>query len=298
MQNPLVIYFTKSPTLKTINDISYKNSYIHLAKFAQERSIDLRFVIGEENYSNGKFLSSWKFINGTPEPTSQSFYPHIVYVRSRIYNLKFKRKINNVRLENICRDKLLSYLTFPKFIKKTLLATKDNTLNIGKLKTDLIVLKPRYGSNGDDVKILSKRAISSKDISTKELIAQEFIDSSAGITGLITRRHELRIYVMNGDIKAGYIRVPAKDSYLANISKGATEKLINLNQIPYSATYLQRQIDNTFKEIVPRLYTIDIMYEKGEPWVVELNDNPGMPDINVQPFTDNYLNALLDLLSS
>ena len=73
---------------------------------------------------------------------------------------------------------------------------------------------------------------------------------------------------------------------------------INSHDIPDSAIDLANYVDRFFIDIHPRLYTIDIMFENKKPWIIELNDNPGMPDTSVQPFTDNYLPTLLSFLSN
>ena len=292
-----IVFLLSNRALKKHIDISYKESYIYLAAMAQKHGIDVRFVLGVEHYKDGLFTSYWKFHGDELVQIHEAFKAHVVYVRDRIKHIAFEKKVNDSLIEEICRDKLKTYQTYPTLVKKTVLVSPVDISSFGQLQTELVALKPRYGSNGRSVQVLPKGDITPEILRSDEFVAQELIDSSGGIEGILSQRHELRVYVFNGEIRAGYIRVPAPHSYIANISRGAKEKQIQLSDIPQSAIDLAGQVDSKFTH-TPRLYTIDIMYEHGKPWVVELNDNPGMPDITIQPFTDDYLTTLLDFLQT
>jgi len=49
------------------------------------------------------------------------------------------------------------------------------------LSTELVVLKPRYGSNDMNVQVVPKNTITKQMLANDVYIAQEFIDSSKGI---------------------------------------------------------------------------------------------------------------------
>lgn len=294
MTKTIVILFS------SFEDMDYTESYQRFATFARNRDIDVRFVFGVEHFTKNQFTSYWKFEENRWNKYSnvQPFTPNIVYLRSRVKIPDISKRVNNTFLENICRDKYLTYTTFPDSVKKTGIITPSNISVLKSLQTELVALKPRFGANGRDVEVLEKNMITKQMIEKEEYIVQELIDSSAGIPGLVDKKHELRVFVFNGDIRAAYLRIPADNSYIANISRGAKEQLISLTDIPQSTTHLIQSVDKIFSNISSRLYTVDIMYEDNKPWIVEMNDTPGMPDIAVQPFTDDYYNTLLDFLAS
>lgn len=291
---PLVIFHTSElPIQYFLADTVYKASYARLAHFASIRGIDLRFVMGAKNYANGQFLSYGKYSDGTFKEIIGTFSPGMILLKSRTSLLDTERRVNSPLLEEICRDKFRTYQTFPKVVKKTVLASSNE---IDSLSGESVVLKPRYGSEGRMVQLINKKAL--PPLSTKEeFILQEVIDSSQGIPNVVPSRHELRLYIFNGKIQSAYVRIPTSGSFLSNVSQGATVKLIDNSEIPESATKLATKIDAKFSSIVPRLYTIDLMFEQHQPWVVELNDMPGMPDVKVQPLADDYFNALLELMT-
>jgi hypothetical protein len=298
MSEPIVIFLaTDNPTGFPFNDSTYRDSYARLSEFAHKRDIDLRYVLGEDSYKHGEFTSYWKIENNEFVHYNNTFKSKLIYLKSRTHIFDNERRVNNRFIEEICRDKYKSAQTFPDYFKKTELITLDTMEVLDSYSTDLVVLKPRYGYSGKDVQVLHKKDIQAHMISDQKYIVQELINSSKGIDQFISQKHELRIFVFNGDIKAAYLRLPAKDSYMANISQGATEMQITLEDIPSSTHDLKNSVDAKFKTIYPRLYTIDVMYEDGRPWTVELNDMPGVPDILVQPFTDDFFETLLSFLN-
>lgn len=289
----IVFFFNTSVNDPSFTDPTYRLSYERLSAFANLRNINILFVFGNENYHNGYFTTYYKFENAKLIRIKSNLYPDLVVPQTREHP-EFKDRINNKFLEVICRDKYETAKTFNEFSKNTIILGDRAGEEIAQFNTEMIVVKPRYGALGKDINFIEKQFFNST-LYGSNYIAQEFIDSKEGIPGITNQRHELRLFIMNGIIKAAYLRLPAKNSYLANIAKGATAKQINLLDILPSAIELKNSVDNKFLDIKPRLYTIDVMFENKKPWIVELNDTPGMPDISVQPLTDDYLQALLNL---
>jgi glutathione synthase/RimK-type ligase-like ATP-grasp enzyme len=297
MASAIVIFDTaETPAEYFLADNEYRASYLRLAELAARRNVDLRFVIGASQYEQGVFKSSWKYDQNTLVPVSGAFRAGIVFARIRTHLLEAEHRVNALFLEQLCRDKYLTYQTFPQLVKKTVVVTPTTLSNVDELGGEAVVLKPRFGANGRDVQLVRKTDLTPAMVDSKEFIAQELIDSSDGIPGLIAQRHEMRMYILNGEVQSVYLRLPAPDSFLSNISQGATVKLLELADLPASVHQLKDQVDALFIGIQPRLYTIDLMFESGRPWVVELNDLPGLPDVAVQPLTDNFLTAVLDML--
>lgn len=294
-----VVFFLRNPSISEtlLKEDSARASYVRLAELAEKRGIDLRFVLGEESYVDRSFISSWKYVDGQYIHIQEKFAAQMIYAKNLTRIFDQDQRVNNEYIENVCTDKVLTAQLFPDLFKKTLEIDANSLAQLDSLSTSLVVLKPRFGANGENVRVLPKSDITKDLLAGDTYIIQEFIDSSKGIPNLISQRHEMRIYMCNGKILAAYLRLPVSDSYLANIAQGAQALQIENDQIPDSFISVTKQIDEKFSEFTPRSYVVDIMYEDGRPWVIELNNSPGLPDVLVQPLTDIYLNSFLDLLS-
>jgi glutathione synthase/RimK-type ligase-like ATP-grasp enzyme len=290
-----LLFSIHSPKELPFADKTSFDSYHLLWKFGRERDIDIRFVLGEQSQDN-TFSSYWKFEGDTLIQCDETFSPHWIWLQTRDNKNEYTNRVNSPFLEEVCRDKYKTAQVFPQYCKKTILVTKEST--VSDFMTDRIVIKPQFGSGGREIQIISKEAFTPETYPPGKFIAQEFIESEKGIPGLIDKRHEIRVYVFTGVIKAAYLRVPAEGSYIANIAQGAKEHLFDLAKLPKEVYSLKDYVDNAFSSISPRLYTMDVMFENGKPWIVELNDTPGMPDISVQPLTNIYLQELLTLFES
>ncbi len=297
MNSIVALYFSiTSPTAFPFSEYVYRTSYEAFSLLAKAKNVDLRFVLGQQLTANDEFPSYFVFTDGELIKIDKKFKSNLLLLRSRTNRFDHLKRVNDKKLEDICRDKWLTYMTFPDFFKRTVILDPRNPSSIDSLETEKIVLKPRFGSSGKDVRVISKSELDKEFLKSDQFIAQEVIESDEGIKGLIARRHELRLYVFNGKIKASYLRLPARNSYMSNISKGAKEYQFEFSKVPKSAYEVVDEIDKKFVSTFPRIYTVDLMYERHRPYIVELNDMPGTPDISVQPLTNNYFAALLDLI--
>lgn len=296
----IIAYFlrSKTPQESMVKSKTSAATHKHFFSLAKSRNLDLRFVLGEDAILDEGFSNYWIFENDELINVSEAFKEDMLYAKNRSNRFETRRKLNNSYLENICIDKLVTAQMFPDLCKKTLLIDENSLSNLDEINTEKVVLKPQEGSNGVHVTVLSKQEITKDLLATDTYIVQELIDSSGGIPNLINKRHEMRIYIFNGVIQSAYLRIPPEDSYLCNVAQGAKEMQITLDQIPDSFIASAAKVDAVFSEIVPRHYTVDIMNENGRPWIVELNNTPGLPDPDVQPLSDNYFNALLDVLTN
>ena len=154
---------------------------------------------------------------------------------------------------------------------KTFLVKNEKDLEKAKkeIKTDKIILKPRFGHGGVGIKIIKKNQF--PKIKT-EYVAQEFIDASKGIPKLkIKGIHDLRCVTINGKIAYTYVRVPGH-GLLANLHQGG--KVINVNA-PKRVQIIVKKIDSFMKKFGKRVYSADFFFSKGRYYLVELNSKPG-----------------------
>lgn len=201
--------------------------------------------------------------------------------------------LNHLDVEKICDDKLLTYEIFPDLFPKTFIIHTFYDLQkvIHNIKTDKVVLKPRFGSQGRDVIVLEKNNL--KNGIKKDTIVQEFIDSSKGVLN-IKKVHDFRVIMMNGKINHAYIRTP-KQGLICNASLGADKTYIDNDEIPCSILNKIKKIDSYLKQYGSRVYSADFAMDKNKkPWLIELNSKPGMmyyskaPELRLKYFNQLY----------
>jgi len=188
--------------------------------------------------------------------------------------------LNHPLIDKFCWDKRLVSELFPEYTPKTFIVNTLKGLKavLPAVQSERIVLKPRYGTLGQDVIITDKNNLPEEI--KKNTIVQEFIDTSNGIKELTKSYHDLRIIIINGKIDHAHIRIPKKGLLTANVALGGKKVFIKNEQIPKKAAQMARKIDRLFKGYRPRIYSVDFLIDK--------NQKPHIVECNSQPMIDKY----------
>ena len=254
----------------------------------QARKNDLNvFLSGINLYNKNKenVNIGWIFENEKWFKVKNQKFDLIFYRGKNKEALKFAKYIkklnypllNHYRLENICNDKILTNIIFPNLTPKTFLINNHYDLqrSLKLIKTDKVVLKPRYGAYGKGVIIINKKDL--KNGIKKDTVLQEFIDSSNGIKELrLKSYHDLRCMIIDGKIDHCYVRLPRRNSLLANARLGAKKFYINNEDLPSYILQKIKFIDSKMKLFGTRIYSADFLVDENKkPWLIELNSKPG-----------------------
>lgn len=179
--------------------------------------------------------------------------------------------LNDPELEELCKDKLLTYERFPERMPETRPFSEENAREMLE-EYGKIVLKPCYAFGGKGIHI-----VDNKDDMPEiegEYIVQRFVDSSEGIEGIVEGTHDLRGIVVNGELKAGYVRY--SDGEISNVSQGGSQKAVSPDEFPEKALEIIGNVNDEL-EYRPCLFSVDLFFDgEGEPWIVELNSKPGI----------------------
>ncbi|MEE9525431.1 MAG: hypothetical protein V3V78_02375, partial [Candidatus Woesearchaeota archaeon] len=143
--------------------------------------------------------------------------------------------INHPALDEFCWDKRIVADAFPMYSPKTFVVNTPRGLKLvlGRINSDKVVIKPRYGTLGKDVLIVDKDNLPKKI--GKNTLVQEFIDTSKGIKRITDEIHDMRIIMINGKIDHVHIRTPKKGTLTANVALGGTKVFIPNSKIPKKA---------------------------------------------------------------
>lgn len=273
----------KSPFL----DCKYQHCYEYLYTLAKETGLDF-YRASYQWYDEEKrtFKHAWTFRNGQWVKVN-NINPDIIYDKARCRGELnyFKERIkkhfliaNDPGFTLLVNNKLYVSLLFPRFFKPYYLVNTEEKLQelANKINGDKIVIKPLNESGGKGVQIIDKSVISSVKIE-KEMITQEFIDSSSGIKNIVSGHHDLRLVFINDTLIYSYVRQPKKGSLLANLAQGGKMFIIQERDLPASVFPIIKEVQKKLSTFCPRIFTIDLIFDKQQrPWIVELNSMPGM----------------------
>lgn len=279
----ICVYFDDpNPMGVPFSEGHYYESYCYFSDYCSEQHVQLVFVRDPKSYlGKMKFAFGWKIVDKQLVAIPGPIQGDLIYMKGNHLRLDpGDITFNDHRLIEICNNKLLSYELFKRYSPVTMRCTSELCQDICReIPTDRVVVKPVFGLQGKHITIGSKAELP-KVIPNKPAepyMAQQFIDSSHGIPGVLHGLHDLRLHMYNGDMKLAYIRVPQPGKLLANIAQGGHIEPIRKKDIPSSALQLAEFVDTKLQQYGPRFYSVDVMFQDNTPYIIELNHEPGIP---------------------
>ena len=165
-----------------------------------------------------------------------------------------------------------------------------------KIKTDKIVVKPLDENGGIGVTLYDRDSLSGNQ--SFPVIAQEFIETKNGVEGMVDGRHDIRLYIVGGEIAIYSVRQPAEGGWLSNTHRGGTIQFCNKSQISPELLHFAKPIIEKFDQLGGKFYALDFMRGNDRWYLVEMNDRPGIPaffqDTNgaVKEFHEKFANMI------
>lgn len=259
---------------------AYRESYQDFFSIA-EKHFTIYVVRGISKFRGGGLFTSGYLWNG------KAFVVHrkkiaarIVYNKGRLFSSGGKEwtVVNKGGLHTIAIYKDVTHKTFPGIMKRgfRVRSKQDAARKIKRIRTSMAVYKPYDGYEGRGIIISSKDNFISK-ISKCDGLLEEFLDTSKGIPGLTPSYHDVRMTIMDGRLIQTYIRVPKKGSLLANVARGGSLHEFPFQKLPKSAKRIITIVDKKLRRFGHRVYSIDIGFEDNKPYVIEINDQIGLP---------------------
>lgn len=308
MRKKLVMYFHKRKLGKyPFSDFGLKRNVYHdFFKRGMARGFDMFIASGKENYTGPViFKNAYRYNGDFFEPAAESLKVDAVFDRSGGMSFPTEsishKVLNNIYFKRLCNNKNETKKIIGKFMPKSVRIENKNEL-LEQLKsfpkTSLFVLKPAKGMCGKGIVIDYPEKIEQEILKDNhEYILQEFINTSAGIPGIIKGHHDLRIVIVNGKIILSHVRAPKNGSLLANVAQGGSIKEVPIKDIPKfiidTVKKIQLLIDEKFDY---PLYSIDLgIQDEKELFVFELNDQIGFPSEHMTA-AGEFLEHTLDSL--
>ena len=167
-------------------------------------------------------LSTVKYILIRQDPPFNLEYITTTYILDNLNKVKI---INNPSAIRNISEKLYS-TKFMKYLPRTIFSS-----DIKKIKKFLklnkkIIIKPIHGYSGNNIKLLNGK-LNKKEIVNYlnkhgHIMCQKFLP--------LIKFGDKRVFIINGKVVGAISRVPKKGSFLSNLSKGASAKLIKLTK--------------------------------------------------------------------
>lgn len=283
-------------------------AYTHFFQLAEESGIKL-YRASADWYDTSKkvFHQAWHW-DGEKWALANNIVPEVIYDKAASNEktrtikqalLKQFPFINHPEFSLHAGSKLSVSRAFKKYAKPYFLAQSFSELQtmIGKVHGDKVVAKPDRGNSGDGVIIVAKKELLEHPPVFPVLI-QEFVDSQAGIPGVMAGLHDLRLIFSNETLVYAYFRTPEAGSYLANVAQGGTQTMVSEQDLPASVWEIVTAVQQYYKKYHHKIYTIDLIFDAaGRPWIVELNTMPGLyPDESERPYIQKLYLAIIQTL--
>ncbi|GEM_PF-361209 len=277
---------------KPFYDEKLNRTMEYMAKRGRGEGIDI-YVAHFSKYNKGK-LERGYFFDGKWK-TTQGIEIDLIfdkfYFDKETKKLKYRADkevgvLNRPEFEELCKDKYKLYKIFPDYIPVTFRSDQDIEEILSEIRTDLVVLKPRFGSGGEGVKIVQKDEVKeelvkfdAEEVENGNIVLQEFKNSSEGIPFLdIKNVHDLRVITINGRPSYSFVRIP-QEGYITNVNRGG-----RIVHVPLEKVVNDKKTSEILEDVKERLsrhgrciYSVDIVFDREEtPWIIELNSKPGI----------------------
>lgn len=300
---PVIAVFFQDPDPYgyPFNEQDYMEAYRQLDALLTERGAQMVVVRDQDSYlGNGEFKRGW-MISSDPFEEVENVQADLIFDRKPFEHDGTVPIFNHPEIHQLCTDKATTYATFPDFSPVSFTATTNQEVreDLAKIESKMVVIKPVDGAEGKDVTIIDKSE--AEDYQPKQpVIVQEFLDTSAGIPGIVDGLHDLRVTVLNGELVYSYVRTPPKGSFAANVAQGGTFRTIDLALLPEEVVEIVKSIDQSLAHIDNRLFCVDFGVTPRGPKIIEMNSRVGLlPDkdgdvykIYKQKLADVLINCL------
>lgn len=279
----LVIYFDDPEKVGfPLNFAIYYDSYGEFCRTYTNDTTQVFICRGDSYQGNMCFSSGWQYVGTELVEVRGPITADVIYMKGLEFTSPTETTdciVNSLEFDRIGADKMKTYEVIGKYMPDSYPITTETWQDVlPKIHTKQVVLKPTIGAGGKGIIIGNKAELAGSEVpSDPPYIAQNFVDTSKGIPGLVNTRHDLRLVIFNGTVRLCYLRIPKGDSLFANISQGASAQAIPVQDIPEDALRIAQEVDTHFSQYYPRIYTVDFMYEEGRPYVCEINPQPGFP---------------------
>lgn len=147
-------------------------------------------------------------------------------------------------------------------------------------KNGMVVAKPLRLNGAEGIVFLDTTDMTQIDQIARNgepYIIQQFVETSEGIPNFIEGRHDLRIFVCNGKKVAGALRQPEAGGFASNTAQGGSITFFSIEELPESVLEYCEKVLDIIRLPVYSFVSLDFFFGNGRWYLIEINDQPGVP---------------------
>lgn len=266
------------------DSVRYLNTHRELAAEIEALGCEYRIVRHLDTYEGkGRFRKSWRFQDGCVVENGP-LQADVVFDKGCFTPDDFDPVFNCREVNRICTDKWETYGLFEAQSPHSILVESktDLAVALGRIQTELKVIKPVSGLQGEGVRIETSEELMANGFDMP-VIVQAFLDSSGGIPGIVDGVHDFRITLLNGEVICALVRKPPPGQLVAAIARGATMSVVERPSIPKSMLDMAIFVDRRFECYGQRLYSVDMAMTPDGPRLIELNSRVALRENKTHP---------------
>lgn len=279
----------------------YRTAYHEVARGIEDRGARFCIVRDIRTFLGGnRFRGYWNYNGSTFVRHDEDIELDLIYDKGYFAGDTDSKLLNNAELNRICVDKRATVEMFPHFSPYTVEASDQRALErilSNWQASTLAVVKPIDGAEAKGVVIGTPLEILTKHHEFP-VIAQQFIDTSSGIPGIIDGVGDLRTIIIDGEVALTYARKAKSGSLISNVSQGGTEIEVLPEHRPKDALEIVFKVDAALKPLSKhRVFCVDLGRDVSGRWyIIELNSKPGLSTRNYGVTYPRYQDMLIDVL--
>jgi len=284
------------------NNEEYVTAYHEIAGLLHAKGGRFHIVRSLSTFLGGnRFKGHWAFDGTTFVRDDGEIELDLVYDKGYFVGDARTRLLNDAEMNRICVDKRETAKMFPDLTPKTVEVADKEGLerSLADWPSQTVVAKPVDGAEAEGVVIGSKDEVLAAAHSYP-LLVQQFVDTSAGIPGIVDGVCDLRTIMIDGEIGLTYARQAKAGTLISNVSKGGREIEVLPEQRPAEAMRIAKEIDDAFRPMSKhRVFSADLAPDRDGKWyLIELNSKPGLSVRATGPTYPRYQELLVDALLS
>lgn len=300
MRTVAVFFDAPAPDGYPFDAEEYRESYRDFALLLRSRGARVFVVRGPSCYQGGSaFASGWEYdAAGKLRAHKGRIVADVIYNKGHLAADRLAPVVNDPELDALCTDKRRTAALLPEISPLTCLVQSpaDIDTQLATLSTPRVVAKPVDGEGGHGVHIGSKDEVRA-NITSYPYLLQEYIDTAAGIPGIVEGTHDFRMLCVRGALIQAFVRTPPPGGVLPNVAQGGSTHEVPLERIPASARDVFNMVDARLTGFRDRVYSVDVGFHQGTTWkLFELNSRPALFSRSRGAGFVRFHEALADLL--
>ena len=261
-------------------DKQFNEAYFGFCDLLIKKGVEPVVITRQNKYvGNGEFYGYWrKTDDHRYERVDELVKPTLIFDKGHIdFSDGLLNFFNGHDFARLGRNKYSQSVIMEDAVPRTQLvcSKKDYDAVLRKIDTEKIVVKPLNENGGIGMTLCERDRLC--DNKAFPVIMQEFVETSGGVDGVVDGRHDIRLFVLNGEVVMSAVRQPAEGNWLSNTHQGGTIRFCRSSEIDNELLEFAKPIVRKFDELGGKLYSVDFMHGNGRWYMVEMNDRPGMP---------------------